>query len=142
MNNIIIEIKGNKFTKKDIDNMIIDYINIGKYYYYKKNLYAETLLKEFIKKYKNNGTSIIILKKRNIKNYLSSAMLLFKLGEFYFYPERYSYGKYMYILCKLQKGTKVTEYHIDSKIVICHNSIPAFLENWYIREKFGVMEDG
>ena len=140
MNNIIVEIKGNTFTKKDIDNMIIDYINIGRCYYLKRSIYAETLLKEFIKKYRNNGNPIIIIKKKNKNNYLNSAMKLYKLAEFYLYPEEIE-NKYTYNLCKLIKGTKVSEINIDSKIEICHNSLPAFLERWYIREKFGVHKD-
>lgn len=49
MSKVIAEIKGNKYTETEIDNMLTDYINIGKNIYKKRTKVAQTLIKDFTK---------------------------------------------------------------------------------------------
>ena len=49
MEKLIIEIKDNKYTKDEIDNMLNDYISIGENVFKKRTKVVETLIKQFIK---------------------------------------------------------------------------------------------
>ena len=52
MKEIIVKIKGNKFSEIDIDNMLIDFINLGRSVYNRDQKNIEKLMKFFLKKYK------------------------------------------------------------------------------------------
>lgn len=136
MSKLIIEIRGNKFSKEEIDNMLNDYINIGENIYKRRIKVVESLIKDFIKKYRKNGMNILS-KKRNLKQFLSSAKLMYQLAEFYLCNNK-SYNKYVYMLNKNLKGSKVYLYLQDDKeIVLIYNSISNFLENWFMYRKLG-----
>ena len=135
MGEIIVEIRGNKFSEMDIDNMLVDFILIGKNVYYKNQKNIQNLTKIFLKKYKRNGMNIIT-KKRHLKQFLNSAKLLYQLTEFYSYTN--TYDKYVYILNQNLKGSKVYLHLKDEKeLVIIYNSILSFLESWFIQRKWG-----
>ena len=91
-------------------------------------------------KYKNRG-SFIISKKRNLKQFLNSAKLLYRLAEFYLCLEDMKfYDAYIYQLNKQEKGAKVTlRIKEEKELVFIYNSIPTFLESWFIYRKLGVI---
>ena len=65
MSKVIAEIKGNKYTETEIDNMLIDYINIGENIYKRRTKVVQILIKNFTKKYRKYGVSIIGKKKKS-----------------------------------------------------------------------------
>lgn len=137
MDKIIVEIRGNKFTEEEIDSMLSDYINIGENIYKRRIKIVESLVKEFIKTYRKNGMNILI-KKRNLKQFLNSAKLMYQLAEFYLCHNEESYNRYVYMLSKNIKGSKVY-LHIkgNKELVIIYNSLFNFLDNWFIYKKVG-----
>lgn len=137
MDKIIVEIRGNKFTEEEIDNMLSDYINIGENIYKRRIKIVESLVKEFIKKYRKNGMNILS-KKRNLKQFLNSAKLMYQLAEFYLCHNEKSYNRYVYMLNKNIRGPKVY-LHIkgNKELVIIYNSLFNFLDNWFIYKKLG-----
>ena len=141
MDSVIAVIKGNRFNEKDIDNMFTDYLNIGKETYEGNGKYASSLFTDFIKKYRNDGNdnSIIVIKKRNMKKHLNSAMLLYKLVEFNLYPEKFGYIKYPYILNKQSKNEKVAVFFCKKSTILGWNSLETFLEFWYFLKNYGGM---
>lgn len=135
MGEIIVEIRGNKFTETDIDNMLIDFIILGENVYYKNQKNVEKLIKTFVKKYKRDGMNIIT-KKRHLKQFLYSAKLIYQLTGFYSYKN--TYDKYVHILNQNLKGSKVYLHLKDEKeLVVIYNSISSFLESWFIHRKWG-----
>lgn len=137
MEKIIVEIKGNKYNEIEIDNMLNDYINIGESTYKRRLKIVESLIKEFIKKYRKNGTNIIG-KKRNIKTFLNSAKLMYEFAEFYFINNDLNYNKYVYLLGKNDKGSRVYLHILGKKeIVIVYSSLSNFLESWFINRRMG-----
>ena len=137
MSKVIAEIKGNKYTETEIDNMLTDYINIGENIYKRRTKVVESLIKDFIKKYRKYGVNIIG-KKRNLKQFLNSAKLMYELAEFYLCSNNVSYNKYVYMLGKNEKGSKVYLYLDGNKeLVLIYNSLSIFLENWFIYKKIG-----
>jgi len=135
MKEIIVKIKGNKFSEIDIDNMLIDFINLGRSVYNRDQKNIEKLMKFFLKKYKKSGMNIIS-RKRHIKQFLNSAKLIYQLTDFY--SGKNMYDKYVYTLNRNQKGTKVYLYLKDEKeLVVIYNSISSLLENWFIFRKWG-----
>lgn len=142
MSKVIAEIKGNKYTETEIDNMLIDYINIGENIYKRRTKVIQILIKNFTKKYRKYGVSIIG-KKRNLKQFLSSAKLMYELAEFYLCSNNINYNKYVYMLGKNDKGSKVYLYLSGNKeLVLIYNSLSIFLENWFIYKKIGGMKIG
>lgn len=136
MNRLIIEIRGNKYNEREIDEMLNDYINIGENIYKRRTKVVETLLKAFIKKYRKKGFKIIS-KKRNLKQFLNSAKLIYQLAEFYL-CNNLNYDKYVYMLTRNLKGAKVYLYlNYEKKLALIYNSIPNFLESWFIYRKLG-----
>lgn len=139
--NVIVEIRGNKFSEEEIDGMLNDYINIGENIYKRRIKVVESLIKDFIKKYRRNGMNILS-KKRNLKQFLSSAKLMYQLAEFYLCNNE-SYNKYVYMLNKNLKGSKVYLYlQGEKEIVLIYNSISNFLESWFIYKKVGGINFG
>ena len=137
MEKLIIEIKDNKYTKDEIDNMLNDYISIGENVFKKRTKVVETLIKQFIKNYSKSGTEILS-KKRNLKQFLNSAKIMYKFAEFYICNNKESYSMYVYILNKNLKGTKVfLRIKEEKEIIIVYNSIFNFLENWFIYRRVG-----
>ena len=137
---IEVEIKGNKYSTLQIDDMLNDYINIGENIHKKRGKVVSNLINEFMNKYKNRG-SFIISKKRNLKQFLNSAKLLYRLAEFYLCLEDMKfYDAYIYQLNKQEKGAKVTlRIKEEKELVFIYNSIPTFLESWFIYRKLGVI---
>lgn len=134
MGEVIVEIRGNKFSEIDIDNMLIDFIMLGENVYYKNQKNIEKLVKAFVKKYKRDGMNIII-KKRHLKQFLNSAKLIYQLTGFYSYKN--TYDKYVYTLNQNLKGSKVYLHLKDEKeLVVIYNSISSFLESWFIHRKW------
>lgn len=140
---IIIEIKGNKYTEKEVDEILTDFINIGENVYKRRKKVVETLLKDFNDKYKKMGM-FIINKKRNLKQILNSAKSIYRLAEFYLCNETLNeYDKYVYVLNKNIKGPKVYLHIKDSKeLVLIYDSISIFLENWLIYRNIGGVKAG
>lgn len=137
---ILIEIRGNKFTEDEIDDMLIDYINIGEKIYKRNIKLVDTNIKNFIKKYRKNGMNIIN-KKRNLKQFFNSAKLIYELAEFYLCENNTNYNKYIYQLNKNDKGSKVYLYlKGNEELVLIYNSLSSFLENWFIYKKIGGMK--
>ena len=132
MNKILVEIRGNRYTEEEIDNMLFDYINIGENVFKKRATVVDTLITNFSKKYKKHGLNIIG-KKRNLKQFLNSAKLMYKLAEFSLCNNPESYDKYVYMLRKNDKGSKVyLHLQNEKELVIIYNSVISFLENWFI----------
>lgn len=135
---IEVEIKGNKFDTLQIDEMLNDYIYIGENVYKKRTKVISNLITDFMNKYKNRGT-FIISRKRNLKQFLNSAKLLYRLAGFYLCVDDMKfYDSYIYQLNKQEKGAKVS-LHIkeEKELVLIYNSIPTFLESWFIYRKLG-----
>lgn len=139
--NIEIDIKGNKFSKEDIDEMLSDLIMVGKYFFVGNEKKARTLLTDFNAVYKKGGAPIIT-RERNIKNLLNTSLFLYKLTSYCFckksYVEDDLYNDNCFILNKQDKSIKVYVYLTGIKeVVLCYNSLSSFLENWYIMKNFG-----
>lgn len=132
---IEVEIKGNKYSKKEINNMLNDYLEIGENVYKYRGKKSEELLRNFLKKYQKNGT--IIIKSKYKKQFLNSAKELYKLAEFAICTKSLSYyDKYIYQLNRNLKGGRVYLYlKGELEIGLIYNSIPSFLENWYILKR-------
>lgn len=134
MGEVIVEIRGNKFSEIDIDNMLIDFIMLGENVYYKNQKNIEKQVKAFVKKYKRDGMNIIT-KKRHLKQLLNSAKLIYQLTGFYSYKN--TYDKYVYTLNQNLKGSKVYLHLKDEKeLVVIYNSISSFLESWFIHRRW------
>ncbi len=134
MGEVIVEIRGNKFSEIDIDNMLIDFIMLGENVYYKNQKNIEKQVKAFVKKYKRDGMNIIT-KKRHLKQFLNSAKLIYQLTGFYSYKN--TYDKYVYTLNQNLKGSKVYLHLKDEKeLVVIYNSISSFLESWFIHRRW------
>lgn len=135
MGEVIVEIRGNKFSEIDIDNMLIDFIMLGENVYYKNQKNIEKQVKAFVKKYKRDGMNIIT-KKRHLKQFLNSAKLIYQLTGFYSYKNN-TYDKYVYTLNQNLKGSKVYLHLKDEKeLVVIYNSISSFLESWFIHRRW------
>lgn len=132
MSKIIVKIKDNKYTEIEIDNMLNDYINMGENIFKRRIKVAYKLLKDFENKYDKDKS--IIGKRRDLKQFLNSAKLMYELAEFYLCSN--TYDKYIYILNKNHNGVKVHLY-FGEKLGLIYNSLPTFLENWYIYKKIG-----
>lgn len=67
---------------------------------------------------------------------MNSAKLIYELAKFYLLSDNTSYNKYVYMLGKNDKGSKVYLYLFGNKeVALIYNSLPIFLENWFIYKK-------
>jgi len=128
------EIRGNKYSIEELDDMLNDYLIIGENVYKLRKKKVEILFKKFIEKYHNTGLPIIT-KEKYKKQFLSSAKDLYNLAEFYFCQNAESFleDKRLYTLRKDLKGARVYLYFKDEACIgIIYDSIPFFLRNWFI----------
>lgn len=60
---ITAEIKGNKYSEYDLDNMLTDYLTIGENVRMLRKQKVEELFRKFVEKYSRNGIPIITKEK-------------------------------------------------------------------------------
>ena len=130
---INIEIRGNKYDFTEIDEMLKDYLFIGENVYKLKKKVVDDLLYNFENKYRKIGFPFI-RKEKYIKYFLHSAKELYKLAEFCFCNNSLGdYDKYVYQVNRNSKGTRVyLNINEEKSLCLIYNSIPFFLENWFI----------
>ncbi len=128
-----VEVRGNKYTVTEIDEMLKDYLVIGENVYKLKKKVVDDLLYSFENKYRKIGFPFI-RKEKYIKYFLYSAKELYKLAEFYFCGNSFEdYDKYVYQINKISKGVRVyLNINNDKSLCLIYNSLPFFLENWFI----------
>lgn len=131
------DIKGNKYSVGNLDNMLNDYLKIGENVHMLKKQKVEDLFRKFVEKYSNTGVPIIT-KEKYKKQFISSAKELYQMAEFYFCHKAESFLEdyRTYHLSKNLKGARVFVYFKeDACIGIVYDSIPNFLLEWFIVRK-------
>lgn len=131
---ITAEIKGNKYSEYDLDNMLTDYLTIGENVRMLRKQKVEELFRKFVEKYSRNGIPIIT-KEKYKKQFINSAKELYQMAEFYFCKkaEAFLEDYRTYHLSKNLKGARVFLYFKeDACIGLVYDSIPNFLLEWFI----------
>lgn len=128
------DIKGNKYSVKNLDKMLTDYLTIGENVCMLRKQKVEELFRRFVEKYSNKGIPIIT-KEKYKKQFINSAKELYQMAEFYFCQKAESFLEdyRTYHLSKNLKGARVFVYFKeDACIGIVYDSIPNFLLEWFI----------